>query len=1276
MHPICEARGRAEDPGENFRDSLGSPDQPCPALHEGPAEDARPALSTPLVPDMVRSLSLLLLSSLAVPVHASSAPQSQSVQRLTRLSATTLTVGRLTSTTSAGPVGPQAPAGQLSTSSDADADGLPSSIELNGWDIVIDENGYGPVANGVFMTIRRVTCDPNLPDTDFDGLTDYEEWLIGSDPRSADTDGDSLDDEIEWNVWLTNTNSVDTDSDSRGPDHNGPPDPVLFDGLELDPATPRTSPTLDDTDGDGRTDAEELGHPRFSPVIAELPSAAVAIVGDVDVRLDVEYAETQQTTTGYDVTFSSSTTSSSGYEESSSEGTSRITAYETSATLGTGLEVETTPPNKTKKLDFEATFGYSSSNEVAREDGWSISTESAFTSEQTYGQYAEDSRSFTETVATGGITAPIRIRNTGESSFTVENLAVTVLQVLPPTGDSDEARVRAMGTLFPDVTSLTLAPGEESPILTVDSGDLNADVVKGFLANPSSLVFQPSSFDLVDASGVDFDFINESTFSRTAMVEIDFGDRVEIFRVATNVDRTGDVYHGVLARDVIEDLLGYTVVTEPLEDSNGAPVTGTNGSGQSGPINALASVDGVAYDYANNELGAFWSVVVESDLDGTFESAGGDLDFETMRLFGGSTLRLIYSADTDRDGLWDSLEAQLGTDPTDTDTDDDGLDDHAEAIEGWLLDGTTDTYVFSDPRFADTDQDGLADDEEESIGSNPTDPDTDGDGLRDGEDPFPLIPAIRLYAVGEADATGSDASASSWDARSTLADAFAVANSRNSNGNPADDVAQIWVASGSHDADDGALRFQHGAFQVLGGFEIGDAVRGARDADPLTNQTVIYSSSGVPPTISGSLVDFRIGSGQDATEPAGRLDGVTLAELDGNEAAIKVARGRAELRNLLITGNDGGGGVSINGAGSVIGTSCTFLDNSSDQSDGGGAVRDNGNTASVWTDCEFALNLATRNGGAYYRGDPQDRSVRTRFERCSFQANEIFATDDVIDPVTGDRKGGAGIFSRAGLVLIDCDFTGNRTTSNIQSFNHDLDRHGLWGGAVFLYGGEAADSSDFDNDTETEIVNCRFFANVSGDGGAIYARPDEQDDPGIADDGYPYLNVVNTTIVGNDATRYFDPGNGSFSSGGLRYRDPNFTNREAVRLRNSILWGNGGDGHGQSGLTLQTFHYANIHLDLDADASFTTIKGQEFGPSDFFGSGNNGLDPLFESEFGGNLRLSSSSPMIDSGFNAVDTDMQALGFQPLPAVDLDGNERIRNGDGFGGADVDRGAYER
>jgi hypothetical protein len=78
--------------------------------------------------------------------------------------------------------------------------------------------------------------------------------------------------------------------------------------------------------------------------------------------------------------------------------------------------------------------------------------------------------------------------------------------------------------------------------------------------------------------------------------------------------------------------------------------------------------------------------------------------------------------DTDGDGLGDFVENGLGTNITNYDTDGDGLDDGTEITFG------------SDPKQADTDGDGLSDTEEFALASDPNNSDTDGDGLNDSRE--------------------------------------------------------------------------------------------------------------------------------------------------------------------------------------------------------------------------------------------------------------------------------------------------------------------------------------------------------------------------------------------------------------------------------------------------------------------------------------------------------------------------------------------------------------
>ncbi|HEY1080807.1 MAG TPA: hypothetical protein VGE29_01010 [Prosthecobacter sp.] len=78
--------------------------------------------------------------------------------------------------------------------------------------------------------------------------------------------------------------------------------------------------------------------------------------------------------------------------------------------------------------------------------------------------------------------------------------------------------------------------------------------------------------------------------------------------------------------------------------------------------------------------------------------------------------------DADEDGLSDSREAGLGTDPAKADTDGDGLADGLEVRWG------------SSPLLVDTDSDGLQDGTEYLLETDPSDPDTDLDSLSDADE--------------------------------------------------------------------------------------------------------------------------------------------------------------------------------------------------------------------------------------------------------------------------------------------------------------------------------------------------------------------------------------------------------------------------------------------------------------------------------------------------------------------------------------------------------------
>ena len=88
------------------------------------------------------------------------------------------------------------------TPGDSDGDGLSDAQELAGWTIAVDRYGFG-ADHPLALVYITVFSNPELPDTDFDGLSDYEEYLLGSDPSAEDTDHDGLLDAEEIDRWWT-----------------------------------------------------------------------------------------------------------------------------------------------------------------------------------------------------------------------------------------------------------------------------------------------------------------------------------------------------------------------------------------------------------------------------------------------------------------------------------------------------------------------------------------------------------------------------------------------------------------------------------------------------------------------------------------------------------------------------------------------------------------------------------------------------------------------------------------------------------------------------------------------------------------------------------------------------------------------------------------------------------------------------------------------------------------------------------------------------------------
>lgn len=1021
---------------------------------------------------------------------------------------------------------------------DQDNDGLLDALEIAGWDIVYDEHGYGPGGLFGLLTVVTVTSNPLDDDSDDDGIGDLEEYLIGTNPMLADTDGDGLSDFDEWNVWFTSPNSVDSDSDARGPDGDLPPNASLFDGIELNAAPgidytglPRTSPSLADTDGDGLTDFEEIDHPFFHPLIADLPSSAIEIDGKPTVKLNVEYAESVGQASEYGATLSSSTSSTSAQ------------SWGSSAEEKIGLEASVSGEASVFPPGYSGSVSVSVSGELSWTESQEMSQETTKALSEEFSEYQTDSTELTEVAATGFISVPVRLRNNGLFSFTLTSLGMTVKRWAQPATDPSQpdpsvtlpGSFEALATLTPAFGDLTLAPGEVTPTLMVEATDVNADVIKGFLANPASLVLEPSVFNLETADGIDFDFITESTFTQTAQLEISYGPGdFETYRIATNVERNGFEYPGISLADALEQVVGvsfdpagpgagdspdtYTLQEFTIDDGMN-PVISTG-------LTTIAGLRDRVYVPGSNPgdpAAAFWAIagsdlpVTEFDLDTDGTVDVSLVDFDAVQLTAGSTVRLYYTIDADADGLFAFDEQFFGSSDDTPDSDGDSLTDHFEVREGVVVgEGQPQLallgyprLVYTNPVLSDTDGDGWTDAHEVNVSlTDPTVPDTDGDGIPDPLDPFGLQPAGRLYvrtsAMGAADG-------SSWADAAALADALTSARTLNMDGDAQNDVGSIWVAEGTH-----VLGIPNGEWlmprncRVLGGFVGDETFESQRDVNPLTNQTVLSAAAGsvVDDTDNGvhvlAISQNAAGSGffnvDGFTLTGGYADGGGLLDF-GGAMYINASTSTILLRNLLVQQNyavSHGGGI-YHAAGDLTVENSSFFLNESGAEGGALSMATTGSSPRDLhvSGTDFRFNQAATRGGAVSNSG---EDVIT-FSGCVFDNNRVASK---VYGAGGSVDGGGAWYTEAGGTATNCEFVSNL------------------GGDLFadnrVGGGAIRVSEDGGTADAVVLTNCLLTGNTAGFGGALAVkRPANPANARV-------VQLTNCTLVDNLSVFLFETG--------------------------------------------------------------------------------------------------------------------------------------------------------
>lgn len=599
---------------------------------------------------------------------------------------------------------------------DQDGDGLADADETAGWTVTIYSGGNA-------LSERTVTSDPAVADTDRDGICDSEEFAYLINPRRPDTDSDGLSDLDELRTWFSKPWDQDTDADGKG-------SPSFSDGSEVQGGT---SPTLADTDGDGYLDRDEVVERSSDPLIADVPQAALDLVGEVAIWLHVLYTDQES----FETTDEARLAREAARAGSRTDATIDRVTEEVTSEVSSEIGVDSDGLKASIGSKITSSTGYLHEHTT----GWTQSSAQSVRDESA--RLLSEGRGRVEESSSGSISLGLKIRNTGDLTFTLKDLTVTVLQRDPERRNA----FRVLTTLHPELgpDGVTLGPfNPESGIIQIEDADAPASLIKTLLTNPTGLFFEVAAFDLVDEAGRNFAFLAERTHRSTALVMIDFGDgRVESYRVATNVKRNSDgTSAGVTMREVMREVLEM-----PYETAQGDIVVGIDGTATTASEVVLRRVDGTPEVTSERR---FWAVLGSDE-----EHVAPGLGFDDITLFGGDTLFLAFVSDQDGDGLFARQEFLFGTKderedrngdgiPDGFDTDGDGLSDFHEVKVGWEVATDRVRTVFSEPRNTDADRDGLGDDEELAgvgvgVGSGPTDPnnpDTDGDGLCDGPGRF------------------------------------------------------------------------------------------------------------------------------------------------------------------------------------------------------------------------------------------------------------------------------------------------------------------------------------------------------------------------------------------------------------------------------------------------------------------------------------------------------------------------------------------------------------
>lgn len=142
-----------------------------------------------------------------------------------------------------------------------------SIVESNIINYLVTNNGEGLIGD----------------DSDGDGLTNSNETILNTNLNLFDTDGDGLDDGYEYYILESDPSNMKTDEEGISDSE----DDFDYDGLSnLEEYELGTNPLFEDTDGDGLTDKEELNTYLTDPLICDTDQDLLSDYDDILLGFD------------------------------------------------------------------------------------------------------------------------------------------------------------------------------------------------------------------------------------------------------------------------------------------------------------------------------------------------------------------------------------------------------------------------------------------------------------------------------------------------------------------------------------------------------------------------------------------------------------------------------------------------------------------------------------------------------------------------------------------------------------------------------------------------------------------------------------------------------------------------------------------------------------------------------------------------------------------------------------------------------------------------------